>query len=149
MISRLISPNKQKPWNDFVINASNGHIYQSYEWGEVMRHSGWKPLRLIVEDQEEIKACVSILMKKIPLLPWSIFYCPRGPVVDYQDSRTFKSLMEGIEMVASSNNAIFLQIVPHALSEDDQITRALRKQKFKKIEKHGLAPDGGFTSLQN
>jgi len=138
MISRLISQREKQSWNDFITNSSNGHVYQSYEWGEVMLHSGWRPLRLIVEDEKKIRACVSILMKKIPMTPLSIFYCPRGPVVNYQDSKTLQSLMEGINKIASVNKAIFLQIVPHALSQDNEVSEALDKQNFKKIEKQGL-----------
>jgi lipid II:glycine glycyltransferase (peptidoglycan interpeptide bridge formation enzyme) len=138
MISRLISQREKQSWNDFIKHSPNGHIYQSYEWGEVMRNSGWRPLRLIVEDKRKIKACVSILMKKIPLTPLSIFYCPRGPVVDYLDRKTLQCLIEGINEIASVSKAVFLQIVPHALSEDSEISEALDKYNFKKIDKQGL-----------
>ena len=138
MISRLILQREKQSWDDFITHSPNGHIYQSYEWGEVMQHSGWQPLRLIVEEEKKIKACVSILMKKIPLTPLSIFYCPRGPVVNYQDSKSLQYLMEGINTIASVNKAVFLQIVPHALSEDNVVSEALKKQKFIKIEKQGL-----------
>jgi lipid II:glycine glycyltransferase (peptidoglycan interpeptide bridge formation enzyme) len=138
MISRLITQSEKQLWNDFVMDSPRGHIYQSYEWGEVMSHSGWQPLRLVVEEAENIKACVSILKKKIPATPWSIFYSPRGPIINYQEPETFRCLMEGINRIASANSAVFLQIVPHALSQDNEVSKALNKQNFKKIEKQGL-----------
>lgn len=120
------------------MNSPRGHVFQSYEWGEAMACSGWKPLRLVIEDRHKIKGCISILKKKIKLTPWSILYSPRGPVIDFNDYESFSGLVKGIKKVALSEKAVFLQIVPHAFSDENGMLANMGDENFIKIEKDGI-----------
>ena len=51
-----------KEWNNLVIN-SNGKSYQSYEWGEYKKKSGWVPIRIIRRHDETLYP-VQVLAKK-------------------------------------------------------------------------------------
>ena len=135
---RLIGKKEKSLWNEFVMNSSRGHVFQSYEWGEVMACSGWKPLRLVVEDRHQIRGGISILKKKILSTPWSILYSPRGPAIDFDDHKSFSELVKGIKEVALSEKAIFLQIVPHAFYDENGTIKSIENKNFIKIEKEGI-----------
>ena len=138
MECNLINIEERARWNDFVTNSPKGHIFQSFEWGEAMANLGWEPFRIVVEDGKHIKACISILMKKILPTPWSIFYSPRGPIINFNDQDTFHCLMEGIKKIGREKKAIFLQVIPHISAEDKESTESLNKEKFYKVDKQGL-----------
>lgn len=138
MECNLINIEEKARWNDFVTNSPKGHIFQSFEWGEAMANLGWEPFRIVVEDGKRIKACISILVKKILPTPWSIFYSPRGPIINFDDQDTFHCLMEGIRKIGIEKKAIFLQVVPHIFADDKESEKSLNKQEFLKIEKQGL-----------
>lgn len=132
-----IFDNERKRYDEFVASSPNGHIFQSYEWGEVFKKGGWHPIRLIVEDGNEIKAGISILKKNL-LFGYSIFYAPRGPIVDYQDEEIFIFLLNEIKKRAFSHRAIFLQINPDIPQDNNFIKDCLKEKGFLNIEKYGL-----------
>jgi peptidoglycan pentaglycine glycine transferase (the first glycine) len=136
MTAREIIPNEKEKYNDFIVSSKNGHIFQSYEWGEIKRGDGWQPIRLIVEDNGRIKAAVCVLKKEI--FGYSIFYAPRGPAVDYGDSETLSFLINEIKKLASIHKAVFLQINPDIPQDDEFAKRILKERGFLSIEKHGL-----------
>ena len=96
MIIRQIYSNEKSNWDQFVGQHPEGHLLQSYAWGEMKAESGWLPIRLFVQDQEKIKAAIQILKRKIPLTGRCIFYAPRGPIVDYGDHTTLNFLKHQI-----------------------------------------------------
>jgi lipid II:glycine glycyltransferase (peptidoglycan interpeptide bridge formation enzyme) len=138
MSSELINQNKKKMWNDFITNSTRGHFLQSFEWGEVMSKSGWIPLRLAVKQNGGINAAASLYLKKIIPTPWSILYCPRGPVLDYNDPESLRRLSEEIKNIAAKHNVIFLQLVPNVTIDEKSVTENLNAQNFVKIDKQGI-----------
>jgi lipid II:glycine glycyltransferase (peptidoglycan interpeptide bridge formation enzyme)/ubiquinone/menaquinone biosynthesis C-methylase UbiE len=123
-----IDESKKGLFNNFVAGSKYGHIFQSYEWGEVKRGDGWIPHRYILEDNGVIKASILLLERK--LLSYSILYAPRGPIVDYSDSETFSFLITELKKLPIFKKAIFLQIDPYRVHRDNKI--------------HNLLSDNGF-----
>src|SRR3990167_11235828 len=108
MVTKEITENRQEEWNRFVAESPNGHFFQSFEFGEIKSTLGWKPIRIVVEDEGGIKAAISILKIKIPIIKSSIFYAPRGPVINFRDRELLHALLKGVREAAQRENAVFL-----------------------------------------
>lgn len=125
-------------WNAFVGPEMRGHFFQSWEWGDFKRRSGWRPIRLAVRNNGRIIAAAQLLKWKIPLLPASILYAPRGPILDYGDTAAFDGLLSGIVSLAKSEHAAFLQIDPDIPKEHISVTNSLVERGFIAHMKYGV-----------
>jgi lipid II:glycine glycyltransferase (peptidoglycan interpeptide bridge formation enzyme) len=118
MQSRIITYAERDRWNDFVANSPNSSVLQSYEWGELKSNFGWQPIRLALEDGEKIVAGISILKREIPVIKHSLFYAPRGPVVDFGDKELLHQLLAAIEKEADRHHAVSLKIDPEIAADN-------------------------------
>ncbi|NLO90212.1 MAG: peptidoglycan bridge formation glycyltransferase FemA/FemB family protein [Clostridia bacterium] len=139
----LIEKKDKDKFNSFLSRSEKGHIFQSYEWGEVKARTGWVPLRLVVEREGEIIAAVSILERTVPFLKRKIFYAPRGPVLDYKDRELFDFLLAEIRKLAQRRKAFMLKIDPDIPSSDKELADYLASRGFRLQEKsdfEGIQP---------
>jgi len=111
-------------WNNFVANSYGSPILQSYEWGDLKEAFGWEPIRIAIKKDGSIAAAVSILKRNIPYTGKSVFYAPRGPVLDFGNKELFDELMTAVKIETKKHNAIVLKIDPYMEEEDP------RKQLF-------------------
>ncbi|MFZ2199335.1 MAG: peptidoglycan bridge formation glycyltransferase FemA/FemB family protein [Microgenomates group bacterium] len=77
-----------------MINAK--HPLQSKEWGEFRKLTGVK----VVRDGD-----IQVTIHKIPYAPWSVGYCPKGPMPDIHQ-------VEILRKIARDNNCIFIKCEP-------------------------------------
>jgi len=130
MEARNVDENLRAAWNQFVACSQASPILQSYEWGELKSCSGWQPIRIAVFDGGEIIAGASILKRKIPYLSRSIFYAPRGPILDFKDGKVFDKLLEAIVLEAEKYKAILIKIDPFVLEENKEVIQMLKSRGF-------------------
>ena len=128
--TNYISENQRGEFNDFISNHPQGHILQSYEWGEVKAATNWVPHRFLVEGGDGPVAAASVLERRIPLLNKKIFYAPRGPVLDYGNTELFDFLLSEIRDLASRRGAFTLKIDPDILSQNKEIVQYLEGNGF-------------------
>jgi lipid II:glycine glycyltransferase (peptidoglycan interpeptide bridge formation enzyme) len=112
MKKRLITYPDREIWNKFVADSPTSPVLQSFEWGEFKSKFGWKPIRIAIEDQGKIVAGISILKKQIPFSGFSMFYAPRGPIVDFSNRELFECLLAAVEDEADEQRAAYLKIDP-------------------------------------
>lgn len=125
-----------RDFNAFVAKSPKGHILQTCEWGEVKRFTGWEPLRLAVEEKGEYKAAALILKRRLPLFGRSLFYAPRGPVMDFRDHAAFDLLSCEVRKLAGKHRAILLKIDPDLEARRSaDVVEALKARGFRKIDK--------------
>ncbi len=124
-----VNETEMKAFNDFIASSQRGHIFQTWEWGELRKGDGWKPLRFLVKDGDIIKAAATVLQKKLPG-GWSIFHAPRGPVLDYGDTVTVEYLFGELKSYLSKNKAILFQIDPDVRQADEAAKSLLLKVGF-------------------
>lgn len=129
-------------FNRFVADFESGDLLQSYEWGDLKARSGWKPLRLIAEENGRIVAAASLLKRSLPRVGKSIVYASRGPVLDTRNAELVRAFTEGMKRVARANGAILLKIDPPVPIEDTESEANLRAVGFQPIAA------GGFGGTQ-
>lgn len=147
---KLIGLDGKDEFNEFMARGPKGHILQSWEWGEVKRHTGWEPLRFLVYKEGKPVAGISVLKRRvpIPIAKKSIFYAPRGPVADFSDKAVLKFLFDGIKDYAKQHGAIMLKIDPDIEKPNDAAVRTLTSvgfiQKNRGTDFYGVQPNFVF-----
>ena len=131
----LRSEQELDAWNNFVASTEESPIIQSAEWGELKRISGWKPIRIAIFEENKIVGGISILKRKIPFVGKSIFYAPRGPVLDFHNEEIFSLLISKIKEIAKLHNAIVLKVDPEILETDSKANKILKENNFIFVKK--------------
>ncbi len=141
--SRVIDEKEKDRFNDFISRHPRGHFLQLWEWGQVKEGMGWEKLPLVLEKDGEIQGALLILKRNLPLpgLKRSIFYAPRGPVVDMENPELNQLLFEGARKAAREHGAIFLKIDPDINHENEVYKCILRDCGFKE-NKTGMNFEG-------
>jgi len=90
-VLRQFQASQQGEWDAFVRGACQGHLLQSWGWGEFKAGANWRPLRLALcaDDSGQIVAAAQILQRTLWHLParlGHLAYIPHGPVLDWQAS---------------------------------------------------------------
>lgn len=93
-------PADQTHW-DTQLRALNGHVLQSWRWGEFKRRSGWEVERISIPDGS---AMAQVLYRTRG--PVSVGYIPRGPAFD-NSGRGLQNLAELIDESAKRRRALF------------------------------------------
>ena len=128
----------RRRFDEYVARFETGDLLQSFEWGDLKSHGGWKPVRVIAERDGEIAAAASLLKRPIPKVGRCIMYAPRGPVLDTTDSDLVRSFTDYLKQVAVKHSAILLKIDPPVPIEDTVSEANLRAVGFKPIELKGF-----------
>lgn len=99
-------------WDGLIAAASDGHILQSYRWGEFKAHHGWQPERLVAT-VAGATAAAQVLWRRTPL--GTVGYVPRGPVA-HSDSTgdALAALLARIHASAQARDAVFLKVEPNS-----------------------------------
>ena len=60
-----MSVRQREQWDSFVNGHPNGHLLQSWGWGEIKASADWYPLRLALwdEGQQKIVAAAQVLRR--------------------------------------------------------------------------------------
>jgi peptidoglycan pentaglycine glycine transferase (the first glycine) len=112
-------------WDERVAAAAGGHILQSWAWGELKARFGWRVQRLAVDG-----ALAQVLFRPLPGGLGTIAYVPKGPLADYGDVSSLRSLLDAILPVAREQRALCLKIEPD-LEDAPALTETLQALGFR------------------
>ncbi|MBK9781051.1 MAG: peptidoglycan bridge formation glycyltransferase FemA/FemB family protein [Anaerolineales bacterium] len=114
-------------WNQLISNLPAPHFLQSYEWGQVKAKYGWFPyyavwtedgkfqvtsdLQTITNYQLPITAS-ALILKRTAFRRFSIFYAPKGPLMDWTNESLRKRVLDDLQSFAKKQGAIFLKLDP-------------------------------------
>lgn len=113
----------------FVSTHPKGHFAQSTMWAGVK--SAWDFEVVVSRDEQgNIKGSLGILVRKVPFLPYTIMYAPRGPVCDVHDEATIKDLIDGVKVLAKQRKAYIFRIDPDVKSDDEEFVGIMKKLGF-------------------
>jgi peptidoglycan pentaglycine glycine transferase (the first glycine) len=117
-------------YEEFLQQHSKGHFMQSPQWAKVK--SFWKNEIVTVADEDgRIKGAMSLLIRKIPVLPFTLMYSPRGPVCDPHDVQTLKALLEKCRQLAKKHRSYVLKMDPDIEIEDTVFEEIVKSLGFK------------------
>jgi peptidoglycan pentaglycine glycine transferase (the first glycine) len=117
-------PTDQAEWDALLASAPNGHVLQSWAWGELKDRFGWRVQRTAVDS-----ALCQVLYRPLPAGLGTLAYVPKGPAVDL-NSDAVPALLNALRPLASRHRAICLKIEPNG-EDDPSLAKRLRALGFK------------------
>lgn len=103
-------------WNALVAVLPGAHFLQSWEWGQVKRRYGWKPWFHLWERDGSVVAGTLILQRTLAfkgfVLPLSVIYLPKGPLMDWQDAPLCGRVLSDLALFTRQVGGIFVKIDP-------------------------------------
>ena len=96
------------------------NFYQTVKWGKLKQRNGWIPHFLGVKKKKEIIAVTLLLEKKV-LKKYSIFYAPRGYLMDYQNRELLEFFTDELKKFAKNKKGIFIKIDPYLIHKERDI----------------------------
>jgi lipid II:glycine glycyltransferase (peptidoglycan interpeptide bridge formation enzyme) len=118
----------QAAWDELV-SAHDGHVLQSWAWGELKGRFGWRVQRLAVGP-----ICAQVLYRSLPGGLGTIAYVPKGPLADTSDPSVdgvaLHAFLDAVRPLARQQGAICLKIEP-GLENDPGLAGRLRSLGFR------------------
>lgn len=105
----------------FVSSHELCNLLQSSKWGLVKEN--WKRSIVGVKEQGKLVASCMILIKPLPL-GFSMFYIPRGPVLDYANVELIAYLLKELKRYARRHHCLFITFDPAVHCNDYTIKEA-------------------------
>ena len=114
-------------WNDLISKLPNPHFLQTYEWGQVKAKYGWVPYYAVWTEDGKWKVesdvnslstfhspivAASLILKRTAFRRFSIFYAPKGPLMDWTNEPLRKRVLDDLQSFAKKQGAIFLKLDP-------------------------------------
>ena len=101
----------------FVEGHPKGHFLQSHLWAPVKSDWVWEGLLSRREDGA-VRGAMSVLIRKMPGVPYRMMYAGRGPVCDLDDREALEELTQGAAQLAKKYNAYALRLDPGVRSTE-------------------------------
>lgn len=124
----------EKEYQEFLEKHDKGHYAQSLEWAKIK--NDWKNEVIILRNEKgNIKASLSLLIRKLPYINSCIMYAPRGPICDIDDEESFKELIKRADELAKKYKAFMLKMDPDILASNEDFKMMAEKHGFKVEDK--------------
>ncbi len=95
--------------DQFVKNHPLANLLQSSKWALIK--DNWDHfLFSIIDKQDQIVASSLVLVKKVK--GYSVFYIPRGPIMDYNNKALVKFYFQSLKTYAKTKNCVFIKFDP-------------------------------------
>jgi peptidoglycan pentaglycine glycine transferase (the first glycine) len=101
-ISTVSTPTQ---WDE-QLAAQQGHLLQSWAWGNLKSQFGWTAYRI-----QTGQAAAQLLFRRLPL-GRTLAYIPKGPTLEGGTSEDYRRLLAAVHAEADRRKAIFLKIEP-------------------------------------
>lgn len=123
----------QADWDSWLQSTpGGGHILQSHEFGEFKRTVGWRPVRLVLERDGEVRGVGQFLVYSTPLVPGTLMYSTKGPWLPWDDEEAVRTFFRGVLTVAEREGAHTVKIEPEVLEGQTRIKDLLTEIGFEK-----------------
>lgn len=132
-MSELVTQASLAEYEAFVAGHPKGHFAQSVLWAK--QKPAWKWEAIISRAANgSIRGAMSVLIRKMPGVPFTLMYSCRGPVCDLDDEETMKDLFDGAKALAKQRKSYVIKIDPDVPSSDEAFAQRLRSFGFKSQE---------------
>jgi peptidoglycan pentaglycine glycine transferase (the first glycine) len=116
---RAIQVTDAKAWDRALLALPNPHVLQGWNWGAFKSRHGWGASRLLFQEGGRTVAAASVLQRKLPHLPISVLYVPRGPATDWTNVEQAERVLAELETLTRRRRALFVKIDPDVYYPDD------------------------------
>ena len=119
MTARFATTDETASWDERVLkNPDEGNVFQSLEFAEQKRHTGWTPRFVVCGDY-----AVTVLEKSVPLLG-KLWYTPKGPGVS--TTRELSSVLDELAVFARDQGVFCLKVEPELRKADETAADLLK-----------------------
>ncbi len=140
--TEIIKKDEAAEFDSFVISNPKGHFMQVSSWANVKNNWIWRGA-VCRDEGGNIKGTIAMLIRKVPALPYSLMYCPRGPVCDLNDRDVFAALLDAARKVGKEHNCYDIKLDTDARA-DDTVFKTMIKSLGIKLNEVTL----GFETVQ-
>ena len=99
--------------DEFVIHSDQNSLFQCSPWAQIKNN--WKSVFASVEENGEIKASALVLFRNLAA-GMTLAYIPRGPVMDYRDTKLAVFMLDNLKELAREHHAIAIRFDPATAS---------------------------------
>ena len=91
---------------------NNGNFMQSYEWGQFNIKSRHQIPHYVGIEENGTILCEALLLEKKGPFQLSYFYCPRGYIIDFNNTELFEKFTEELKKFVKKHHGIYLKVDP-------------------------------------
>lgn len=103
------------------------HPLQSWAWGEFRRKTGVAVERLVgVDEKNRVTTAVQVTFHRLPKMPFTVGYCPRGP-------EPTKEMLEALRELGKNHRALFIKLEPNVVVPINEELGVRDKGKIEKV----------------
>ena len=102
----------QKEYDHFVENHPSCSLLQSYKWANIKNN--WNSIYTGVYEKDTLVAAGLVLIRPLPL-SFSMFYLPRGPILDYKNKELLNFYFTELKKIAKKEHCLFIKFDPSIL----------------------------------
>lgn len=106
---------KKDEFNDISKTFDNVTFYETSNWATLKSYNGWKSLFVAYKEDETIKGCSLILLKKMPLINSYLAYSPRGFLCNYEDINLLNKFSKELITFLKSKKVFKFMMDPYVL----------------------------------
>ena len=99
----------KEEYESFVTKHKLCNLLQSYDWSKVKLN--WESIHTGVYNHNELIATGLVLIKKLPM-NFSIFYIPKGPIIDYENKDLLAFYFNNLRKLAKAKHCVFIKFDP-------------------------------------
>ncbi len=118
---------KVDKYNEFL-RKNNASVMQDLRWGLVK--SDWITKAVYLEENDNIIASMTILLKKVPIFNSYLLYSPKGPVCDITNIDKVTKLVKEADILAREYKAYVLKFDPECIFSES-LKKLYIDNKFK------------------
>ena len=123
-------------------------FFQQPLWGKIKEDNGWSHYYVGLKDGKKIVAATLLLSKKIKFFK-TMFYAPRGFLLDYDNTQVLEEFTAGIKKFLKDKNALFLKINPYIdyqirTVDGEVVPDTARDDLMKKFKELGFVHNGFY-----
>ena len=125
----IIKREQAAEFDAFVKSHYKASFMQGSPWAGVKKNWQWRGVISRGEDGK-IDGTMALLIRKVPGMPYSLMYSPRGPVCDPHDRAMVKKLVDAAVEVGKEFNAYVLTMDTDIKVEDTEFANLVKSLGF-------------------
>ncbi len=131
MLNIGLSENKEA-WNAAVI-ALGGTLYHSWEWGETRASQGWRPWRVLAQEDETPCAAVQFFERRVPVIGATLLYAASGIAGHDTESSVVNPLAAWMGEFSVNRKAILVRLESRFEDQDKSRKALLTSTGFRAL----------------